>query len=64
MFLIRQEALFQCDRPLIWNTDETQLNPLKRFQILCENGTMLLLTAMQQLPHITGIISISPMEWY
>jgi hypothetical protein len=59
MFLIRHEALFQHDRPLVWNTDETQLNPSKRFRILYENGTMLLLTAMQQLPHITRFISIS-----
>jgi hypothetical protein len=59
MLPIRHEALFQRDRPLVWNTDETQLNPSKRFRILCENGTMLLLTAMQQLRHITGILSIS-----
>jgi hypothetical protein len=62
MFLIHHEALFQCDHPLVWNTDETQLNPSKRFRILCENGTILFLTAMQQLPHITGMISISADE--
>jgi hypothetical protein len=58
MFLIHHEAFFQRDRPLIWNTDETKLSPLKQFRILCENSTMLLLTGMQQSPHITGIVSI------
>jgi hypothetical protein len=28
-FLIYHEELFHCDPPLIWNADETQLNPLK-----------------------------------
>jgi hypothetical protein len=63
-FLIRHEELFHHDPCLIWNADETQLNnntlnSLKRFRVLCQNGILPLTNAMQQLPHITGLVSIN-----
>jgi hypothetical protein len=58
-FLIRYEPLFQRDPRLMWNADETQLNSMKKFRVLCQKGMLPLLTAMQELPHITGLVSIS-----
>jgi hypothetical protein len=57
-FLIRQEEFFRHDPRLIWDADETQLNSLKRFRVFCHNGMLPLTTAMQQLPHIPGLVSI------
>jgi hypothetical protein len=59
VFLIRHKELFRRDPHLIWNADETQLNSIKRFRVLCQNGMLLLTSAMQQLPHITGLVLIN-----
>jgi hypothetical protein len=59
VFLIRHEELLHCDPPLIWNARETQLNSLKRFRALCQNGILPLASTIQQLPHITELVSIN-----
>jgi hypothetical protein len=58
-FVARHEELLCRDPRLVWNPDETQLNPLKRFRVLCQNGMLPLNSAMKQLPHITGLVSMN-----
>jgi hypothetical protein len=58
-FLIRHEELFHRDPRLIWNTDETKLNSLEWFRVLSQDGMLPLTNTMQQLPHITWLISIN-----
>lgn len=58
-FLIKFEPLFARDKRLIWNADETQLNSMKRFRVLCKRGILPLVAAMEAVPHLTGIVSIS-----
>jgi hypothetical protein len=57
-FLMRYEELFQRDRRLIWNADETQLNAMKRFKVICDQGHLPLVTAFEHVPHLTGMASI------
>jgi hypothetical protein len=61
-FVIGYEELSRRDRHLIWNTDKIQLNSLKRFRVLSQRCLRPLGSAMQQLPQLTGIVSISADE--
>jgi hypothetical protein len=58
-FLVSHEGLFRRDPRLLWNTDETQLNTLKRFKMLCDQGQLPLVTAFEHIPHLTEVVSIS-----
>jgi hypothetical protein len=58
-FLVSHEALFRRDPRLLWNTDETQLNALKRFKVLCDQRQLPLVTALEHISHLTGVVSIS-----
>jgi hypothetical protein len=58
-FLVRHEELIHHGPRLIWNADEAQLNSLNRSRVSCQNGMLPLPSAMQQLPHITGLVSIN-----
>jgi hypothetical protein len=58
-FFAQFAGLFDRDPRLIWNADETQLCARKRFKVICRHGELPLVTAMQQVPHITGLVSIS-----
>jgi hypothetical protein len=44
---------------LAWNADETQLNAMTRFKVLAEVGHLPLVTALEHVPHITGMATIS-----
>jgi hypothetical protein len=57
-FLVRYKPLFARDRRVIWNTDEAQLNSVKRFRVLCQRG-LLPLAAADIIPHLSPIVSIS-----
>jgi hypothetical protein len=43
----------------MWNADETQLNAMKRFKVICDKGHLSLVAAMEHVPHLTGMVSIS-----
>jgi hypothetical protein len=58
-FFAQFAELFDRDLRPIWNADETQLNARKRAKIICCKGELPLVTAMEQVPHITGLVSIS-----
>jgi hypothetical protein len=58
-FLVSHEELFRRDPRLLCNADETQLNALKRFKMLCDQGQLPLVTALEHIPHLTGVVSIS-----
>jgi hypothetical protein len=57
-FLVFYEEPFRRDPRLLWNPDETQLNGLKRFKVLCDQGQLPLVTALEHIPHLTGVVSI------
>jgi hypothetical protein len=58
-FLVKFSKLFHRDPRLIWNADETQLNAMKRFKVICQRGQLPLVTVLEQVPHVTGMVSIS-----
>jgi hypothetical protein len=58
-FLNQFAQMFDRDRRLIWNADETQLNAMKRFKVLAERGHLPLVTALEHVPHLTGMVTIS-----
>jgi hypothetical protein len=58
-FFVKFSPLFQRDSRLIWNADETQVNAMKRLKVICARGDLPLVTGLEQVPHITGMVSIS-----
>jgi hypothetical protein len=55
-FLLKSSNFFERDPRLLWNTDESQLNAMKRFKVICE---ILLVTVVEQVPQRTGMVTIS-----
>jgi hypothetical protein len=58
-FFLRFSELFERDPRLIWNADETQLNAAKRFKVICERNQLPLVTVLENVPHLTGMVTIS-----
>jgi hypothetical protein len=56
---VKFSELFQRGRRLIWNADETELNAAKRFKVICQRQQFPLVTVLEHLAHLTGMISIS-----
>jgi hypothetical protein len=58
-FLIGHKPLFSRDRRLIWNADETELDYMKPFRVFCQRWLLPFVAAMDTVPHLSGIVSIS-----
>jgi hypothetical protein len=57
--IVKFSKLFQRDLRLIWNADETQRSAAKRFKVIYQHQQLPVVTVLEHVPHLTGMVSIS-----